>query len=91
MEQIIREIIREKIKNVFKEAKQVGTVYHFTTPENFEDIIQTDRIIGFTESHYYKSPKGPRRQTGHQSGVRSISLTRNKDFHKDKNYGEKKI
>lgn len=73
--------------NMMNEAKQVGTVYHFTTPENFKDIIKTDRIIGFTDSMPYTSPtKGPRRQTRQHTGVRGVSLTRNKDFYKDKNY-----
>jgi len=85
MEQIIREIIREKIKNVFKEAKQVGTVYHFTTPENFEDIIRTNVLIGFGDVSY-RSDYGPRKNTGHHAGGRRITLTRNKNFHKSKNF-----
>ena len=36
----LSQIIKEEIKKILGEAKQVGILYHYTSPENIEDILK---------------------------------------------------
>lgn len=72
------------IQELIDEGKQVGVLYHYTTPENFRKIMETDRMEGSKDLSYYTP--NPRRQTGHLLGTESVSFTRNKYFHRDNRF-----
>lgn len=58
------------------EAKQVGTIYHYTTFDNGLEILQSNQLKGFeTEGHTNTNP------------IYGLSFTRDKRFHNNHNIG----
>jgi len=70
------------VQELIDEARQVGILYHYTTPENYRKIMEGDRLEGARDMVYTSASRTPRRQTGHLMGSKSISFTRNKNLHK---------
>lgn len=58
-----------KLKDILKEAKQVGLLYHYTSKSGLESILDIDELYASSE-----------RYLGHE--LHFISFTRNKNFHK---------
>jgi hypothetical protein len=65
----LQQIVKEEIRKVLQESKQVGTLYHFTSFDSLESILKTNTIKG---SWGNQDVKG-----------KYISTTRNKNFWKD--------
>lgn len=40
----LTKLIKEEIKNMLKEGKQVGTLYHYTDPFDIENIIKQNKL-----------------------------------------------
>lgn len=36
----LKQIIKEEISEILNESKQVGILYHYTSPENIENILK---------------------------------------------------
>lgn len=46
----LKQLIKEEIRNVLNESKQVGTLYHFTDEESLLGILKDNKMIGYKRS-----------------------------------------
>ena len=58
-----------KLRDILKEAKQVGLLYHYTSKSGLKSILDSDELDASSE-----------RYQGHE--LHFVSFTRNKNFHK---------
>jgi len=70
-----------KLSDLILDAKQVGTLYHYTSPRNWENIKKTNKLEA---GDPVGDPTSDKRRTYPKdiSFAASISFTRNKSFHK---------
>jgi hypothetical protein len=71
-----------KLKDILKEAKQVGTLYHYTAYTAAVDILKSGKLKS--------NPEGANRGTI-GSPIHSISFTRDKTFHQSTRYLQKPL
>jgi hypothetical protein len=58
-----------KLKDLLKEGKQVGKLYHYTSTKGLEGILDSDELYASTERYKGRT-------------LYFVSFTRNKNFHK---------
>jgi hypothetical protein len=69
-----------KLIDILNEAKQAGTLYHFTYSEWLPEILETNRLGTSGKKERFK-PRPPK-STLSSTKYGNVSLTRDKDFNK---------